>query len=164
MRFIGVSNFSLCELKRAQRALSKHPIVSNHVRYNLVDRTIEPRLLLYCQRNRISIFAYSPLGRDLSQLRKIDPDNLLGRLAAEQTWKERGTDRAQLVCCQEGCDCDPEIECRRSCGGKLPSVRLAPSAEHIQQLDARIRFNQRSLAEQTLRRTARSLLQTFGYV
>ena len=63
--------------------MSKHPIVSNHVRYNLVDRTIEPRLLLYCQKNRISIFAYSPLGRDSSQLRKMDPDNLLGRLAAE---------------------------------------------------------------------------------
>src|SRR5207247_6345529 len=38
VRFIGVSNFSVTDLKKAQAALSKYKIASNQVRYNLIDR------------------------------------------------------------------------------------------------------------------------------
>ncbi len=41
VRFIGVSNFSVADLKRAQANLTKSRIVSNQVRYNLVDRSID---------------------------------------------------------------------------------------------------------------------------
>src|SRR5207249_8002316 len=61
IRFIGVSNFSVAELKKGQAALSKYKIVSNQVRYSLVERSIEPELLRYCQENRITVIAYSPL-------------------------------------------------------------------------------------------------------
>ena len=57
VRFIGVSNFSLAELKAAQQAMRKHRIVSNQVRYSLVDRTIEAELLSYCQANQVSVIA-----------------------------------------------------------------------------------------------------------
>jgi len=40
VRFIGVSNFSIEELKPAQAALRKHRIVANQVRYSLLERTI----------------------------------------------------------------------------------------------------------------------------
>ena len=50
VRFIGVSNFFVRDLKRAQKAMRKHKIVSNQVRYNLIDRTVETDLLEYCRR------------------------------------------------------------------------------------------------------------------
>src|ERR1035437_10117705 len=39
VRFVGVSNFSASELKAAQAATSSVRIVSNQVRYSLIDRT-----------------------------------------------------------------------------------------------------------------------------
>ena len=63
VRFIGVSNFSVGELEEAQGALRKHRIVTNQVLYNLFDREIEGGLLPYCQHNRITVLAYSPLAR-----------------------------------------------------------------------------------------------------
>jgi diketogulonate reductase-like aldo/keto reductase len=61
VRFIGVSNFALAELRAAQAAMRKYPIVSNQVIYSLHRRGIEPDLLLYCQANRITIIAFTPL-------------------------------------------------------------------------------------------------------
>jgi diketogulonate reductase-like aldo/keto reductase len=59
--YIGVSNFSLKELKKAQDALSLGEIVSIQVEYNLFDRTIESSILPHCQSEGITIIAYSPL-------------------------------------------------------------------------------------------------------
>ncbi|MEM3712839.1 MAG: aldo/keto reductase [Thermoproteota archaeon] len=61
VRYLGVSNFSLELLKRAQEASPKYEIVSNQVEYNLLDRRIEKDLLPYCERNNIAILAYRPL-------------------------------------------------------------------------------------------------------
>ena len=63
IKHIGVSNFSVEELKEAQRALSKNAIVSNQVEYNLSNREIEGELVPYCKKEKITIVAYSPLGR-----------------------------------------------------------------------------------------------------
>jgi diketogulonate reductase-like aldo/keto reductase len=41
IRFIGVSNFSMRDLVKAQAALSTQRIVANQVRYSLIERTIE---------------------------------------------------------------------------------------------------------------------------
>jgi len=61
VRYIGVSNFSVAELREAQEAMTKHPIVSNQVLYNLNARLIEQDTLQYCQENGITIMAYTPL-------------------------------------------------------------------------------------------------------
>ena len=83
VRFIGVSNFSVLELEQARQAMRKHPIVSNQVRYNLVDRTIEGGLLAYCQTNHITVIAYSPLARELQRLYDCDPHGVLAEVARE---------------------------------------------------------------------------------
>ena len=83
VRFIGVSNFTLAELQQAQKAMRKHSIVSNQVRYNLADRTIEAGLLAYCQTQHITVIAYSPLGRELQRIRDSDPHGVLDTLARE---------------------------------------------------------------------------------
>lgn len=62
-RYIGVSNFSVSQLKEAVSA-SKAPIVCDQVRYNIEDREIERSGLLdFCNSNGISVVAYSPLNR-----------------------------------------------------------------------------------------------------
>src|SRR5215468_10681819 len=61
VRYIGVSNFSLRELRTAQEAMTKYPIVANQVLYNLNCREIERDLLPYCQEHQITILAYTPL-------------------------------------------------------------------------------------------------------
>ena len=59
---IGVSNFSLEDLKEAQGAMKKYEIASNQVEYNIVTRDIESSGLFdYCRENHIAIIAYSPL-------------------------------------------------------------------------------------------------------
>src|SRR5436853_3755126 len=62
VRHIGVSNFSVVQMKEAQAALSREEIVSNQVEYSLVDRTVEKEILPYCQRENRTPIAYKPLG------------------------------------------------------------------------------------------------------
>ena len=62
VRHIGVSNFSVSELQQARASMSKYPIVSNQVLYNLKKRDIEKDLIPYCQESQITIMAYTPLG------------------------------------------------------------------------------------------------------
>jgi diketogulonate reductase-like aldo/keto reductase len=61
VRYLGVSNFSLDQMKKAQDALSKSKIVSNQVEYNLMNRGIEKDLLAYCEQNSIVILPYRPI-------------------------------------------------------------------------------------------------------
>ncbi len=61
-RHVGVSNFSLSRWRRAERALGS-PIVSNQVRYNLLQRKPERELVAYAQRTGHIVIAYSPLAQ-----------------------------------------------------------------------------------------------------
>ena len=61
VKYVGVSNFSVSELRAAQAAMNKYPIVSNQVLYNLNSRGIERDLLPYCQQHNVTIIAYTPL-------------------------------------------------------------------------------------------------------
>ena len=59
---IGVSNFDVPTLRRAREFLSTTDIVSNQVRYNLLNRGRESDGTIdYCRREGIAILAWSPL-------------------------------------------------------------------------------------------------------
>lgn len=92
IRFIGVSNFTVAEMRRAQAHLSKARIVSNQVRYSLIDRSAEQELLPYCEANQISLLAFSPLATGFDNLRLSDREDSLGQIAAEA-----GKTRAQVA-------------------------------------------------------------------
>lgn len=62
IRYIGVSNFDLEELREAEQALSRHRLSCNQVLYHLGNRAIERRLLPYCTRQGIALVGYSPFG------------------------------------------------------------------------------------------------------
>ncbi len=61
VRYIGVSNFSVADMENARAAMSKYPIVCNQVLYNLKRRGIERDVIPYCEENRITVMAYTPL-------------------------------------------------------------------------------------------------------
>jgi aryl-alcohol dehydrogenase-like predicted oxidoreductase len=63
IRAIGVSNFAVRDLEEAQSYLSKTGIVSNQLRYNLLQREIDEEVLPYCEKNGITVLAYSPLAQ-----------------------------------------------------------------------------------------------------
>ncbi|MGG5371726.1 aldo/keto reductase [Enterococcus sp. AZ196] len=68
IRYVGVSNFSAKQMRRAHCILKKYglSIVSNQVRYNLFDRSIEKNGVLDTAKELgISIIAYSPLHQGL---------------------------------------------------------------------------------------------------
>lgn len=82
IRFIGVSNFTVSELKRAQVAARKYRIVCDQVRYNLVDRRAEFAILPFCQQQDITVIAYSPLAHGVQNLLARDPRRVLEQVAA----------------------------------------------------------------------------------
>jgi diketogulonate reductase-like aldo/keto reductase len=63
IRLIGVSNFSIEQMREAQESLSREKIVSNQIEYSLVDRSPETGLLQHCQKEGVTVIAYSPLGQ-----------------------------------------------------------------------------------------------------
>ena len=83
VRFIGVSNFSLPEMRAAQSALKHYPLVANQVLYNLERRDIETDLLSYCQTNQVTIIAYTPLASGGLAHHARYPSNRRGMRALE---------------------------------------------------------------------------------
>jgi diketogulonate reductase-like aldo/keto reductase len=75
VRYIGVSNFSLDQLREAQAVMSKYPLVANQVLYNLNRREIERDMLPYCFSQRITIIAYTPLDDGRLATRSRFPQN-----------------------------------------------------------------------------------------
>ena len=62
VRWIGVSNFSVEEMKRAQAIA---PITSLQPPYSLIRREIEEEILPFCQRQGIGVIVYSPMASGL---------------------------------------------------------------------------------------------------
>jgi aryl-alcohol dehydrogenase-like predicted oxidoreductase len=62
VRWIGVSNFNVQQLRRAQAVA---PVASLQPPYSLVHREIEDEILPYCQREGIGVIVYSPMASGL---------------------------------------------------------------------------------------------------
>jgi len=58
---VGVSNFSLEQIREADASLPKSRLASVQLSYSLLDRRVEPEILPYCQREGIVLLAYFPL-------------------------------------------------------------------------------------------------------
>jgi aryl-alcohol dehydrogenase-like predicted oxidoreductase len=62
VRYIGISNFSVEHIKRAEKI---HPITSNQPPYSLLNRHVEKNVLPYCEQNNIGTINYSPMAAGL---------------------------------------------------------------------------------------------------
>jgi len=151
VRFIGVSNFSVTQLQRAQKAMRKHPIVSNQVRYHLADRVIECGLLSYCQASHVTVIAYSPLGHELQRIRDRDPGRVLDEVAqaagktAPQVMLNWCLCRDGVVVIPKASSIDHVLEDCGASGWRLTAGQCA-------RLNATFSFRCKSPAEVALRR------------
>ncbi len=161
VRFIGVSNFMLRDLKRAQRAMSRHSIVSNQVRYNLIDRTIELGLLDYCQQQRITILAHSPLATNFASIRAKDPNNVIDRVAQRAS---RTAAQVVLNWCiwKKGVVTIPKSNSISHVKENCTASDIHLPAEELELLNTNVRFRRRGALEIELRRLARYILQLAG--
>ncbi|MDQ6697681.1 MAG: aldo/keto reductase [Actinomycetota bacterium] len=73
VRNAGVSNYSAAQWRGAEEALG-HPVLSNQVRFNLLQRKPEKEVLPHAQAADRLVIAYSPLGQGLLGGR-YDKDN-----------------------------------------------------------------------------------------
>jgi len=62
VRFIGVSNLEIHEMRLAEDALANQEIACNQVCYHLQARGIEFSLVPHCASRRIAVVGYSPFG------------------------------------------------------------------------------------------------------
>lgn len=151
IRFVGVSNFSVRQFEAAQAAFHPRRIVSNQVRYSIIDRTIETELLPHHQQNGVTVIAYSPLGRDMTRIKDCDPTGVVDEVACMT-----GRTRAQVVlnwCLRhENVIVIPkgnsEGHVQENCGAS--DWRL--SSDQVKMLDTRIRYRRRGRLDALLRR------------
>lgn len=161
IRYIGVSNFSAGELASAQRALRKHRIVSNQVRYSIIDRTIEDGLLDYCQKNQITIVAFSPFGTDFSSLEAGDPKGALTQVA-----RIHGKTRAQValnwVLKKPGVVVIPKASSVSRVIENCGAICWELSDSDYAMLREEVRYHRRGGLERIARRWAKHVFQLFG--
>ena len=158
IRFIGVSNFSVSELRKAQAALSKYRVVSNQVRYSLVDRSAEVDLLRYCAENQITVIAYSPLASGVNHIKERDPRAVLTRVASLAGKTEAQValnwciSRENVIAIPKASSIEHVVQNCDASGWRL-------SSEQSRLLEKAIGFRRRGRAESALRRAARATLQ-----
>jgi aryl-alcohol dehydrogenase-like predicted oxidoreductase len=103
IRYVGVSNFSATQMRSAWEALQKHGIhlVSNQVRYNLLDRKIESNGILQTAKELgITIIAYSPLAQGLVTGKFHDKPELLKNIGMRKyssPFKPAGLEKSRPV-------------------------------------------------------------------
>ena len=161
VRFAGVSNFSVVQLQAAQKALAKYPIVSNQVRYNLIDRTIETDLLPYCRANHVTVIAYCPLARGLNRIRDCDPGGVIDELA-----RETGKTPAQIAInwclCKDGVVAIPKGNSTQHILDNCGASDWRLSREQLMRLDARIQYRRRSRFDMLVRQWLPGPLQSMA--
>jgi len=86
VRHIGVSNFDVEEMERAQAIA---PITSLQPRYSLLHREIEAEILPFCARENIGVIAYSPMASGLLT-GAMTPERIAGLPADD--WRKRHPD------------------------------------------------------------------------
>jgi diketogulonate reductase-like aldo/keto reductase len=62
IRFLGVSNFDVEQVREAMAALTRERLACNQVMVHLGARGIERDLLPFCEKERIAIVGYTPFG------------------------------------------------------------------------------------------------------
>src|SRR6266481_703294 len=161
VRFIGVSNFSVRDLINAQAALAKQRIVANQVRYSLLERTIEGGVLQYCQKNGITVIAYSPLATGLGNIRAADPEGVLRKVAeascksAAQVALNWCINKERVIAIPKASSIEHVVENMGASGWHL-------RPELLRLLEDKIRYRRRGALEMCARRAVRWGMQMIG--
>ncbi len=87
IRYWGVSNFDVDEMKALLRTAGGEQVAANQVLYNLRRRGIEWNLLPWCHERRIPVMAYSP----------VEQGRLLGHRVLREVGARHGVSPAQVA-------------------------------------------------------------------
>jgi len=161
VRFVGVSNFSIRDLKNAQAALSKHRIIANQVRYSLIERTIEGGLLQYCREKGITVLAYSPLATGLANIRTLDPERVLDR-AAEASHKSEAQIALNWCISKENVIAITKASTVAHVMENLGASGWTLQPDLARLLEANIKYRKRGALELSARRAVRWGMQMLG--
>lgn len=160
IRFIGVSNFSVRQLKLAQASMTRHKIVFNQVSYSFIDREIERHLLPYCSANAITIVAYSPLGSGLHHIQALDKQHVL-HTVAEAIGKTCAQVALNWCISKENVVAIPKANSIGHVAENCGATGWRLSLQQIKLLEHSIK-SPRGPIERMLRRRARRFLEVMG--
>ena len=82
IKAFGVSNFDENDLEEALHEVGAGQIACNQVLYHLGDRTIEHRVIPWCEKHRVAVVAYSPFGGAGGFPRSVPLEAIAKRLGA----------------------------------------------------------------------------------
>jgi diketogulonate reductase-like aldo/keto reductase len=129
-RFIGVSNFPLNLMKEAQSYLGKTQIQANQVKYNVKCKYDEADLLPYCQKESITVIAYTPL----------EEGSLANNKLLQQVGKKYGKTAAQIalnwLICKENVTTIPKAINLRHLEENAAAMGWRMGQEDLEQLSA----------------------------
>ncbi|MDO8522312.1 MAG: aldo/keto reductase [bacterium] len=63
VKAIGVSNFSLSEMREAQKLLTSATLTANQIEYSVLHQEAQKEILPYCSAHNIRVIAYRPLAK-----------------------------------------------------------------------------------------------------
>lgn len=139
---VGVSNYSLDRWRAAERALGSR-VLSNQVRYNLVDRSAERDLLPFAASTGHVVIAYSPLAQGLLSgryHRDSRPGNSLR--AASPLFLPENLDRAGdlIAALREVADAHSATPAQIALAWAIrrPGVVAIPGASSVGQLESNV--------------------------
>jgi diketogulonate reductase-like aldo/keto reductase len=158
VRFVGVSNFTIPEFSRAQAALRTIKIVSNQMRYSIVDRTVERDILPYCCQHGVTLIAYSPLGHNFQKVLKADHAGVLAQLS-HVTGKTAAQIALNWCLTKPGIVAIPKTESAKHLNENCGSSGWRLSKEQMALLDRSLSFECRSRFAVALRRVLRRSIQ-----
>jgi aryl-alcohol dehydrogenase-like predicted oxidoreductase len=139
---VGVSNYSLDRWRAAEQALGSR-VLSNQVRYNLVDRTAERDLLPFAASTGHVVIAYSPLAQGLLSGR-YDRDSRPGNSlrAASPLFLPENLDRAGdlIAALREVADAHSATPAQIALAWAIrrPGVVAIPGASSVGQLESNV--------------------------
>ncbi|MGH7667131.1 MAG: aldo/keto reductase [Candidatus Dormibacteria bacterium] len=140
-RYAGVSTYSLRRWRAAERHLGA-PVISNQVRYNLLDRGPESDLIPYAQRRRRLVIAYSPLAQGLLSGRYRAGLAPPGLRRANPLFTDAGLDAAQplLETLRQVADAHrcPPSQVALAYLIAQPQVIVIPGAKSLAQLESNV--------------------------
>lgn len=158
VRFIGVSNFTVPEVLKAQAALKMNKLVSNQMRYSIIDRTIERELLPFCQQHNLTLIAYSPLGHSFRNVLAADTAGVLEHVAREAC-KTKAQVALNWCLAKPGVVVIPKTESEAHLAENCASSGWRLTAEQVEKLNRGIKFRCRGRFEVAVRTFVRRTLQ-----
>jgi aryl-alcohol dehydrogenase-like predicted oxidoreductase len=139
---VGVSNYSLDRWRAAEQALGSR-VLSNQVRYNLVDRSPEADLLPFAESTGHIVIAYSPLAQGLLSGRYHRDNRPANRIrAANSLFLPENLDRAGdlIATLREVADAHSATPAQIALAWVIhrPAVVAIPGASSVEQLESNV--------------------------